>query len=197
MQSFEFSTEVCLGYHCSGRGEYVEAKGSFSLEEEDVHALVKLIRDKGGKTDIVELDLIGSLPNIYETIHEAYREAVAEATTNHMILEGYRNGYFEENDGVIESLEEEGLFKFDPDLEALREDLGLDEDDEISDEDIEDAKEEAFEEWKDEYFNSLSEEDQVFFIERYYIVNTDNSTDDYDINLEIPQEIVDLATKED
>ena len=197
MQSFEFSTEVCLGYHCSGRGEYVEAKGSFSLEEEDVHALVKLIRDKGGKTDIVELDLIGSLPNIYETIHEAYRDAVAEATTNHMILEGYRNGYFEENDGVIESLEEEGLFKFDPDLEALREDLGLDEDDEISDEDIEDAKEEAFEEWKDEYFNSLSEEDQVFFIERYYIVNTDNSTDDYDINLEIPQEIVDLATKED
>ena len=97
----------------------------------------------------------------------------------------------------MDALEEEGLFKFQPDLDAIREHLGLDEDDEIPDDDLEEAKERAFEEWKDEYFDSLSEDDQISFIESYYCVDVDNSTDDYEITLEIPQEIVELATKED
>ena len=193
MQSFDFSTEVCLGFHCSGCGEYVDAEGSFTLEDEDVNALVQLIRDHNGETDIEALDLENALPNVYETIREAYRDAVAEATMNFWIL----NGAFEENDGIMDALEEEGLFKFEPDLDAIRENLGLDEDDEISDDDIEEAKEQAFEEWKDEYFDSLSEDDQISFIESYYCVDVDNSTDDYEITLEIPQEIVELATKED
>ena len=197
MQSFDFSTEVCLGFHCSGCGEYVDAEGSFTLEDEDVNALVQLIRDHNGETDIEALDLENALPNVYETIREAYRDAVAEATMNFWILNGYLNGAFEENDGIMDALEEEGLFKFEPDLDAIRENLGLDEDDEISDDDIEEAKEQAFEEWKDEYFDSLSEDDQISFIESYYCVDVDNSTDDYEITLEIPQEIVELAPKED
>lgn len=197
MKSFNFSTEVCLGYHCSGCGEYVNAYGSFSLEDEEVDALVQLIRDYGGETDIEKLDLKGALPKVYETIRDAYDNAVAKATTDHWILEGYLNGYFEENDGVMEALEEQGLFKFEPDLAALREDLGLDEDDELTDEDIEEEKEDAFEEWKDEYFDSLSEVEQISFIKSYYNADVDNGTEDYEIKPEIPTEIVVLATKKD
>ena len=197
MQSFDFSTEVCLGYHCCGGAEYVDVEGSFELEDEDVKALVQLIRDNDGETDVEELDLENKLPHVYEIIHEAYSDAVDTATTNHWILEGYQNGAFEESDGVMDALEEEGLFKFEPDLAELREELGLEDDEEIPEEDFEDAKQEAFEQWKDGYFASLTEEEQISFIETYYDADVDNSADEYDYTMEIPQEIVDLATKED
>ena len=197
MKTFDFNTEVCLGYHCNGCGEYIDAEGSFSLEEEDVNALVQLIRDHGGEADIEKLGLESALPNVYETIREAYSDAAAEATRKNWLLEGYRNNYFEEDCNVMDVLEEEGLFKFEPDLDALREDLGLDEEDEITDEDIEEAKQEAFDEWKEEYLGSLSEEDRFSFIEKYYAADADYSSDYYEVTLELPQEIVDLVTKKD
>lgn len=196
MKTFDFNTEVCLGYHCNGCGEYIDAEGSFSLEEEDVNALVQLIRDHGGEADIEKLGLESALPNVYETIREAYSDAAAEATRKNWLLEGYRNNYFEEDCNVMDVLEEEGLFKFEPDLDALREDLGLDEEDEITDEDIEEAKQEAFDEWKEEYLGSLSEEERFSFIEKYYAADADYSSDYYEVTLELPQEIVDLAKAE-
>lgn len=59
MQRFDFSTEICLGLHCSGCGEYIDVNGSFELEDEEVNALAALVRDHEGETDIDELDLEG------------------------------------------------------------------------------------------------------------------------------------------
>lgn len=193
MQRFDFSTGICLGLHCSGCGEYIDVNGSFELEDEEVNALAALVRDHEGETDIDELDLEGELPDIYEKIREAYRDAVDEATTNYWILEGYRNGYFEENDGVMEALEEEGLFKFEPNLATLRDELGLGEDEDIPEDDLEEAKEEAFEQWKDEYVDSLPEDELIAFIERFFNAEVENDVNEYDFTIEIPEEIVDMA----
>lgn len=197
MQTFDFSTEICLGLHCSGCGEYIDVEGSFDLEDDEVTALARLVREHDGETDIDELNLEEELPEVYAKIREAYRDAIGEATTDYWILEGYRNGCFDEDDGVIDALEEEGLFKFEPDLATLRDNLGLDEDEDIPEDDLEDARQEAFEQWKDEYFDSLTEDEQIAFIEKYYNAEVDNTPDDYDFTVEIPQEIADLAEKDD
>ena len=115
------------------------------------------------------------------------------ATTNYWILEGYRNGYFEEDDGVMEALEEEGLFKFEPNLATLRDELGLGEDEDIPEDDLEEAKEEAFEQWKDEYVDSLPEDELIAFIERFFNAEVENDVNEYDFTIEIPEEIVDMA----
>lgn len=96
-------------------------------------------------------------------------------------------------------LESEWRFKFEPDLAVLREQLGLDEDQELSDDDIEDAKLEAFDEWKKEYFDSLSEEDQLDFAMSYYYVDgyCDDDPNAYEYEMEIPEEIALLAEAEE
>lgn len=197
MQKFDFSTEICLGIHCSGCGEYLDIDGSFELEDDEVAALTRLVREHDGETDVDELDLEEELPEVYGKIREAYLDAISEAATNYWVLEGYRNGYYDEDDGVMDALEEDGLFKFEPDLATLRKELDLDEDEDIPEDDLEDARQDAFEQWKDEYFGSLTEDEQIDFIEKYYNAEVDNTPDDYDFTVEIPQEIVDLAEKDD
>ena len=58
------------------------------------------------------------------------------------------------------------------------------------------SSQEAFDEWKEEYLGSLSEEERFSFIEKYYAADADYSSDYYEVTLELPQEIVDLAKAE-
>lgn len=185
MKEFDFCFEIFLGYHCCGRGESVSGEGSVKLEDEQVDRLVTLIREKGGETDIDELGLNAECPDIYEALADAYFEAVGRATYRYWLIKGFEDGYYDEPEGMLGALEEAGLFHFelDPDL--------LDE----PDEDIfEEEKEEAFYDWLESYFSSLSEDDQVSFIETWYgdVVDLDGPGD-YDYTIEIPQGIIDLV----
>ena len=91
------------------------------------------------------------------------------------------------------TMTEEGLFKFEPNLATLRDELGLGEDEDIPEDDLEEAKEEAFEQWKDEYVDSLPEDELIAFIERFFNAEVENDVNEYDFTIEIPEEIVDMA----
>ena len=83
----------------------------------------------------------------------------------------------------MESLEEAGAFKYSPESPV--------EDGEDVDED---AKEDAFRDWLHGWFDSLSEEEQVSFIEDNYDgLEDDGDPGMYDYDVVIPQGIVNLA----
>jgi len=197
MAKFSIATEICLGYHCCGSGEYSDGGGSVELTDEQVNNLVELIRENDGETDIDTLELEEKFPDIYEALDDAYREMTRAAEYRYWLLNGYDNGYYDEPEGFVEGFEKEGLFKFEPDLAALREELGLEEDEEIEEDDLDDAKREAFDEWLEGYVESMTEDEKVSFIETHYdsdVVDMDGDGCDYTI--EIPPEIVDLACEE-
>ena len=184
MKEFKITVEVCLGYHCSGRGEYATGDGSVMLKDEQVRQLVSLIRENGGETDIEKPGLTEKFPSLYEDLVSAYREAAGEACYRHWLIYGFENGFLEEPDGLMEALEEAGLFKYEPASSG----------DEDEKEDDEDAKNDVFNEWLGSYFDSLSEDEQVKFVETYYDDLEDtNDIGVYDFTVEIPREIVDMA----
>ena len=197
MAEFTIDSEIFLGYHCNGCGEYTCGDGSVKLDDSQVESLVALIRENDGKTDVTELGLEEKFPDIYEALDEACGNVARKAEYRYWLLNGYDCGYYEEPEGFMEGFEEKGLFKFEPDLEALREDLCLEEDEEIDDDDLEDAKREAFDEWLEGYVDAMTEDEKVAFIEEHYgsdVVDMDGAGCDYEVV--IPQGIIDLAQKD-
>lgn len=184
MKEYSFSFEIFLGYHCCGRGEYVSGEGYVILEDEQVDRLVSLVRANGGETDIEKLGLATKCPDIYEALEDAYMEAVGKATYRYWLIKGFEEGYYEEPEGMMKSLEEDGLFQYEPDHTNL----------EAVDEELEAEKEDAFYDWLKTYFDSLDEDGQVSFIETWYgeVLSLDGPGD-YDYTVEIPQEIINLA----
>lgn len=185
MKEFAFCFEIFLGYHCCGRGEYVSGEGSVKFEDEQVDRLVTLIRENGGETDIDELGLKAACPDINAALEDAYFEAVGQATYRYWLIKGFEEGYYDEPEGMMESLEEAGLFHYEPEPALLEE-----ADEEI----LEEEKEEAFYDWLKSYFASMDEDDQVSFIKTWYgdVVDLDGPGD-YDYAVEIPQGVIDLV----
>lgn len=199
--TFSFESELCLGYACNYNGVYLDYSGSVDLTEEEVQCLVNLIRENDGETDVEKLGLEEKYPDIFEKLDYAYHEAAREANYRNWLIEGYENGYFDEPDDFYEALEKDGLFKFEltpEQIEEFKEEYGLEDDEEIDEEDLEDyfadAKQEAFEEWIGEYYDSLDEDGKVDFIETYYgDVMEHGDPGDYDYTVEIPDEIIEMA----
>ena len=183
MKKFDFCFDICLGYHCSGRGEYVTVEGSVMLEEEQVDRLVALIRANGGETDIEKLGLETKCPDVYEVLEDAYYEAVSQSTCRYWLIKGFKERYYDMPEGMMESLEEAGLFHYDPDTADL---------DDMDEDDLMEAKEDAFYDWLYSYVDSLNEDDQFSFIETWYgdeVAFADIG--DYDFTIEIPEGIID------
>ena len=177
MKKFAFTVEICLGYHCCGSPEYEEGEGTVELEDSQVDQLVALIREHGGETDPEEIGLEESYPDIYGALEEAYSDAARKAEYRHWVISGYENGYLEEPEDLMESLEKAGLFQYSPD----------------SGED-EEAREEAFSEWLDNYLDSLSEVELVSFLETYYsdsLEDIETGLAEYEVG--IPKGIIELA----
>lgn len=197
MAKFFIESEAFLGCHCNGSEEYASGEGYIELTDEQVNNLVKLIRDNDGETDIEELELEDKYPDIYEILDDAYRDIAREAEYTHWLIEGYQNGYFDRPEDMMQKCEKEGLFKFEPDLAVIREEEGLEEDEEVDERYWQDEKEEAFNEWLRGYVNSLSEKELVSFIEDHYgddLIDMECSDTEYQVL--IPQEIVDMANED-
>ena len=154
----------------------IEPGTTLSLNEDQINELVNLIREKGGETDIEVLELEDRLPDVYEALDEAYSDAASKACFTEWAIVGYKNGYFDDPEDLMERIVRDGLFSYDED-------------------DDEDEVYEAFYDWLYEYFNSLDDNGKMTFLETYYLdaLNGYEPEGDAEYEIEIPAEIVALA----
>lgn len=184
MALYDIETEQGLGIsHCGSVS--AEGVGIVELSDEDVQTLVQLIREKG-TTDVEELGIEETHPEIYEKLRKAYHDMAYETERSYWMWEGFENDAFEYD---IEDL-----------MEYCREHLGFDyepedQDGENDDDDFdEEAEYEAFEEWLSDYVHGLSEAEAFQFIEEH--MNGSVDLDDLEYVVEIPQSIIDIANNE-
>ena len=186
MPVFNIECEHSLGMsHC---GEVIaEGEGTVELTDEDVKVLVDLIREKG-TTDVDELHLKDTHPELYAKLDEAYHDMTYDAEEMHWLWEGWNNGYFEYDvDELLPYCEAECGFVYEP-----SEDVVTDEDDENYDEEaLEEDKEMVFQEWLDEYVACLSvDEARDFF---YDHLGADLNMEDLSYEVGIPADIIQMA----
>lgn len=186
MPVFNINTEIFLGISHYGE-EYAYGEGSVELTDEEVQQLVDFIRENGGETDVEALKLKEKLPDIYECLDEAYREAAFDAAYCHWVVEGYENGWYEvSTDEAIEKCKKYG-FKFE-----YKEEDYYDEDLEDIDEDaLDEARSEAFSTWVENYRAGLSSGEEATFLSDVFELEPEIDSVDYEVV--IPEEITKLA----
>ena len=182
MAKYTIECEQCLGISHDGAVYTVE------LSDEEVTTLVQLIRQKG-TTDVRELNLETTHPDLYAKLDKAYHDMAQHAETMHWLWEGYENGYYEyDEDELMDYCEQELDFTFEYDEEDY-----LDEDDDLDEEEIRyDAKLHAFRSWLDDYLHSLSDEEVFSFMnEHMNACIEDEEVEEYTVS--IPKAIIQKA----
>lgn len=186
MALYSIESEQCLGISHSG-AVTVHGESAVELSDEEVEILVKLIKEKG-TTDVEELDLENLHPDIYNKLDEAYYSMAYEAEEMHWLWEGYYSGYFEyDEDKLKEYCKANCGFSY----VFNKEENGYDEDEEVDEYEIEDAENEAFSEWLDEYVKGLSDDEARDFFYNHMDANLD--MDNVEYTVEIPQAIINMA----
>ena len=186
MALYSIESEQCLGISHSG-AVTVNGESAVELSDEEVDILVKLIKEKG-TTDVEELDLENLHPAIYKKLDEAYYSMAYEAEEMHWLWEGYYSGYFEyDEDKLKEYCKANCGFSY----VFNKEENGYDEDEEVDEYEIEDAENEAFSEWLDEYVKGLSDDEARDFF--YNHMDADLDMDNVEYTVEIPPAIINKA----
>ena len=186
MALYSIESEQCLGISHSGAVN-VNGESAVELSDEEVDILVKLIKEKG-TTDVEELDLENLHPVIYNKLNDAYYSMAYEAEEMHWLWEGYYGSYFEyDEDKLKEYCKANCGFSYVFD----KEENGYDEDEEVDEYEIEDAENEAFSEWLDEYLRGLSDDEVRDFF--YNHMDADLDMDNVEYAVEIPQAIINKA----
>jgi hypothetical protein len=173
--------------HC---GEVTtEGFGTVELTDEEVAKLVEIMRNCGS-ADLEVLNLKVACPEIYEKIAEAYRETAYHAEYTHWLREGYDEGCYEyDQEELISYCEEECGFLFDEDPEDFK-----DADGEFDEEAYEERKYEVFfDEWLDDYLDSLDDEEYEDFLCNDMNAEVDMSDWTGDYTISIPYKIVEMA----
>lgn len=186
MALYSIESEQCLGISHSG-AVTVNGESAVELSDEEVDILVKLIKEKG-TTDVEELDLENLHPAIYSKLDDAYHSMAYEAEEMHWLWEGYYGSYFEyDEDKLKEYCKANCGFSY----VFNKEENGYDEDEEVDEYEIEDAENEAFSEWLDEYVKGLSDDEARDFF--YNHMDADLDMDNVEYTVEIPQAIINKA----
>ena len=193
MALYSIESEQCLGMSHHG-AVTVNGESAVELSDEEVDILVKLIKEKG-TTDIEELDLENLYPDIYEKLDDAYRDMAYNAEEMHWLWEGYNNGYYEYDVYELMDYCEKNLgfsYEFKPEEYFDEDDLEYyKEDPESYEDEIEEAKSEAFSEWLDDYISGLDDDEAREFF--YKHMNADLNMDDVEYTVGIPQAIINKA----
>lgn len=192
MAKYTIECEQFLGMSHSG-AVTVNGESTVDLTDEEVTTLVELIRQKG-TSDVEELDLESSHPDLYAKLDKAYHDMAVHAETMHWLWEGYENGYYEyDEDELMDYCERELDFTFEYDEEDY-----LDEDDELDDELDDDddeqyyAKLRAFRSWLDDYLHSLSDDEALSFMNEHMdACIEDEEVEEYTVS--IPEAIIQKA----
>lgn len=186
MALYSIESEQCLGISHSG-AVTVNGESAVELSDEEVDILVKLIKEKE-TTDVEELDLENLHPTIYKKLDEAYYDMAYNAEEMHWLWEGYYGSYFEyDEDKLKEYCKANCGFSY----VFNKEENGYDEDEEVDEYEIEDAENEAFSEWLDEYVKGLSDDEARDFF--YNHMDADLDMDNVEYTVEIPQAIINKA----
>ena len=188
MAEYKIECEQFLGFSHSG-SVTTSGESTIELSDEEVATLVRLIREKG-TTEIDELDLETSHPELYAKLDEAYHDMARHAEYMHWLWEGFDNGYYEyDEEELMDYCERECGFSF----EFIEEDY-LDENGEIDEESKEYAKSAAFHDWLDDYVRSLSDDDAAAFMTEHMDAGVDVEDVEYTVN--IPEDIVKMAKEQ-
>lgn len=187
MQTFSLNFTHSLG--CSHMGDVTaDAKATVEFCQEELDALVALMKSKNS-ADVEALNLQEVLPEVYRKLDEAIMGAVVEAERHHWLLGGFYEGAYEYDVyEVMEYCEENCGFEFIYDEEEY-----MDEDGELDEEALEDAKQEAFDEWLPDYIESLDLPERSKFIQEQLNGEVDMSGIDANYDVFIPEEIINLA----
>lgn len=181
MAEFKFCCTSYLGFsHC---GEVTaDGYGTVELSDDEVSALVSLMREKGS-TDVKELDLEASLPEVYKKLDEAFKDAAWIATLDHWYVTGYEDGVYEyDADAVMDYCAENCGFMFED--EELAEELDEDS--------LWDDRHDAFEEWFDSYIYDMLPQERIAFLQEHMNAEVELSEDDLDYEVEIPDGVIQL-----
>ena len=187
MQTFTLNFTHCIG--CSHMGDVTaDAKATVEFCQEELDALVALMKSKNS-SDVEVLNLKEELPDIYNKLEEAIKDGMIEAEMHHWLLEGFYEGAYEYDVyEVMEYCGENCGFEF-----SYDEDEYLDEDGELDEEALEDAKQEAFDEWLPGYIEILGPLERRTFIEDQLNGEVDTTVIDVNCDVFIPDDIIKLA----
>lgn len=186
MPIFDIFTETSLGFSHSGE-VIASGDGNVVLSDEEVRQLIDLIRENGGETDVEKLELEEKLPDIFEKLQDAYRDAARVAEHDQWVLEGYENGWYDVPDEeIVEKCETKYGFHFEYDPE----DFISEGETEVDEDELFDAKMEALYDWVDQYRIEHLEEEIAFLSD---VFNLHPNVDDVDYDVEIPPAIVKMA----
>ena len=158
--------------------------GKIELSNEEVTTLVKLIQEKG-TTDVEVLKLQEIHPDLYEKLRVAYYNLAYNAEELISLWTGFdleTYNVFE----VLEHCESNCGYTFEYEEEDY-----IDEDGELDEDMLEDDKIENFTEWLEDYLYDLSHEEAKNFF--YEHLNGAVDLDDLTYNIDIPDEIIELA----
>ena len=192
MALYSIESEQCLGMAHFGGAVTVNGESAVELSDEEVKILVQLIKEKD-TTDVDELDIATSHPDIYEKLDDAYRQMAYDAEELHWLWEGYHNGYFEyDSDELMSYGERELDFKFEYDEKDYYLDNPADleegEEPDIDEDRIEEDKNDAFSEWLDDYLSDLSDDEARDFF--YEHMDADLNMDGVEYTVGIPEAII-------
>ena len=175
----------------------IDGERAIELSDEEVDILVRLIREKD-TTDVHEQDLENLYPDLYEKLREAYHNLAYETEELHWLWEGYHSSYFDYDEDELMQYCENNLgfsFEFKPEEHLSEYEMEeYEEDPDLFENTIDEAKSEAFQEWLDEYINGLSNADAASFF--YDHMNADLDMESVDYTVEIPQDIIKKAKEQ-
>ena len=186
MALYRIENDTCLGISHSGPVN-VESEGFIELSDEEVVKIVDLIR-KEGTTDIDELGLEETYPDIYQKLDKAYHDMAYDAEEAHWLREGYTIDAFEyDAEELMAYCEENCGFEYEFGEEDFLENGELSED-------ALDCKLFDFYTWLDDYVESLKGEEMKDFF--YNHLNAEmEELDEVDYEVAIPEAIIKMAEK--
>lgn len=181
MQTYKIDDDVCMGWACSGP-VYEEGHGTVELSDEEVDTLVQLIREKG-TTDVEELELESSHPELYKKLFDAYQKMEHEAQLRHWLWRGYKEGEYNEKIDILKAYCKEHcdfVYEEEPYM-------GRDEEDE---EEFEENENEAFWDW---FSDCICTADSKMLETISYQVLEEEEIEDNEPYVQIPPAIVEKA----
>ena len=148
-------------------GGAIDSCGESTLEltEEKVDSLMELIERKG-TADMEELELEVALAEVYAKLDSSCLEASLDSEEYHWLECGWENPDVFSSYDHIEFGEKELGYKFEYDESEF-----LDEDGKLDEDYLEDAKEQDFREWLDNYKDSFSRKESMEFMRRFIDVD--------------------------
>lgn len=184
---FEVEVEICLGCYCFGGAVTETGFSTLELTDDELKSLIDLV-NVSGTDDVGEMKLKDKLPEIYGKLDEACNEAALQAEAYHWLDRGWYDPNVFDHYEHIEYGENELGYKFE-----YEESEYMDEDGNLNEDELVDAKEEDFREWLNNYKESLEIDKQIEFMRRFIDIDVEGMP--YEV--QIPQEILEMCGKKE